>query len=316
MRFEHEPVMTHEVLHWLDPRPDGIYVDGTVGGGGHSAAIMKQAGPTCTIVGIDRDPAALDAARQRLDPLPGTVKLFHANFRDIRSVLARAGLKEADGIVFDLGVSSHQLEAAERGFTYQDDVPLDMRMDPTAKRTARDLVNVASEQELRRIISEYGEERWASRIADFIVRWRESEPIETTGQLVDVIKAAIPAAARRRGPHPAKRTFQALRVAVNEELDSLQVGLDEAVACLAPGARICVISFHSLEDRIVKHRFSYHEQDCVCPPGLPVCRCDKEQELVVLTRSPVQASPDEVARNPRARSAKLRAAEKVTRVGS
>jgi 16S rRNA (cytosine1402-N4)-methyltransferase len=246
-----------------------------------------------------------------LASLEGSAYLYRANFRELEELVANSGVERIDGILFDLGVSSYQFDTPERGFSYRVDAPLDMRMDPERTLTARELVNSASRQELREILDEYGEERWAARIADFIVKRRKQSPLETTGELVKVIKQAIPAGARRTGPHPARRTFQALRIAVNNELENLKLGLEAAVNCTDPGARICVISFHSLEDRIVKHRFRFYEKDCICPPDLPVCRCDKQQELEVLTRGPVTAGDEEIERNSRARSAKLRVAERV-----
>jgi 16S rRNA (cytosine1402-N4)-methyltransferase len=310
-RYSHEAVLKDEVVRWLQPGPNRTYIDATVGGGGHSKVLLRACGPTGTIIGIDQDPAALEAAGERLASLEGSAYLYRANFRELEELVASSGVERIDGILFDLGVSSYQFDTPERGFSYRADAPLDMRMDPERTLTARELVNSASRQELREILDEYGEERWAARIADFIVKRRKQSPLETTGELVKVIKQAIPAGARRSGPHPARRTFQALRIAVNNELENLKLGLEAAVNCTDPGARICVISFHSLEDRIVKHRFRFYEKDCICPPDLPVCRCDKQQELEVLTRGPITAGDEEIERNPRARSAKLRVAERV-----
>lgn len=324
MGFAHEPVLLDKVLSLLSPRPDGCYVDCTVGGGGHARAILERLGPGGRLIGLDQDEEALRAARSRLlgparsegvdsgpasDPA-AVVTLLQANFAQVARVLDRLGVERSDGFLYDLGVSSHQLDTAERGFSYQQDAPLDMRMNPGEQTTsAYHLVNGLTEAELARLIWEYGEERWAKRIAYFIVKRRENRNIETTGELVAAIKAAIPAGARREGPHPAKRTFQALRIAVNDELGALERSLEQAVWRLAPGGRICVISFHSLEDRVVKRLFRQWEKGCVCPPRVPVCRCGKRQLVRLITRRPIAPSPDEVAANPRARSAKLRAVE-------
>lgn len=314
MEFEHRPVLLQEVLTWLAPRSGGVYVDATVGGGGHAVQVAQRISPGGRLVGIDRDPAAVAAAAARLEaeaPRDVVWDVRHANFAELDVVLDGLGIGSIDGVLFDLGVSSVQFDNPARGFTYREDAPLDMRMDPSRGQTARDLVNEAPEETLRHIIATYGEERWAARIARFIVERRRQAPIETTGDLVQVIKEAIPAAARRRGPHPARRTFQALRIAVNDELGSLERGLQAAIARLAPGGRVVVISFHSLEDRIVKQAFREAERGCICPPELPACRCGRRPVLRILTRRPVTPSPEEIHVNPRARSAKLRAAERV-----
>lgn len=312
--FAHRPVLLEEVLAWLDPKPGGAFLDATLGGGGHSLAIVGRIGPGGRLVGIDRDGQALAAASARLrSAAPPGVQLHfeQMDYAHLETALDRAGVAELDGALFDLGVSSPQLDDPARGFSYWEDAPLDMRMDQRQALTARDLLHQASEDELRRILFEYGEERWAARIARFIVERRRHGRLETTGDLVQLIKDAIPAPARRTGPHPARRTFQALRIAVNDELGSLQKGLQAAANRLKGGGRIVVISFHSLEDRIVKAFFRDGERGCICPPRLPVCRCGRKPFLKVLTRRPVVPRPQEVAENPRARSAKLRAAEKV-----
>lgn len=309
--FEHVPVLLDSVLEQLQPRPGGVYVDATVGGGGHSEAILRRIMPHGTLIGIDRDEAALAAAERRLAPFGDAVRLVHANFGHLERVVVGKGFDRVDGILFDLGVSSPQLDEAERGFSYQADAPLDMRMNRQDPVDAAQLVNTLPQEELTRIIREYGEERWAARIAARIVAERERARIETTGQLAEIVKNAIPAAARRTGPHPARRTFQALRIAVNRELEMLERALPQAVRLLRPGGRLVVISFHSLEDRIVKQFFRQAERPCTCPPDFPECRCGKRPTLRVLTRHPVTAGPEEVKRNPRARSAKLRAAERV-----
>lgn len=307
----HIPVLQREVLEYLNPRPGGVYVDCTVGAGGHARAVLERIGPAGLLVGIDRDPAALQVAWDRLAAYRGQLVLIQENFAQIHDVLQRLGIPAADGFVFDLGVSSLQLDTDERGFSYWRDAPLDMRMDPRGTTTAYHLVNGLTESELARVISEYSEERWARRIAQFIVRERELRRIETTGQLVEVIKAAIPAAARRQGGHPARRTFQALRIAVNDELGALNRALEEAVGRTRPGGRICVISFHSLEDRAVKHAFRSLARGCTCPLEAPACRCGARPLVKVITSRPITPADGEVAINPRARSARLRVAERL-----
>lgn len=311
----HEPVLMGEVLYYLSPRPGGIYVDGTVGAGGHSGAVLEATGGRCRLVAMDRDPDALAIARQALDRWGPAVDLVHSNFADFEAVLDDRGIAEVDGILLDLGVSSMQLDRPERGFSFHADAPLDMRMDPTRGETAAGLINRLDAGELARILRDYGEERWASRIARFIVETRAREPIVTTGQLEAVIKAAIPAAARRRGGHPARRTFQALRIAVNDELQSLSRFIEPAARRLARDGRLVIISFHSLEDRIVKQAFRRLSQGCSCPPGVP-CRCGGDAILEILTRRPVTADENELRRNPRSRSAKLRAARRIAATGS
>ena len=311
LEFHHVPVLAREVIEQLLWRRDGIYVDATVGGGGHARLLLERAGREARLIAFDQDPNALEAARKALEDRAAQVVFIHSNFVHLQRVLTERKLVPVDGILFDLGVSSPQLDVGERGFSYRHDAPLDMRMDPTSGVTAADLIASLSEQELARILSEYGEERWAKRIAEFIVEERRHSPITTTGHLVDVIKAAVPAGARKEGPHPARRTFQALRIAANRELEVLEKALTDAVKVLRPGGRIAVISFHSLEDRIVKKTFGRLAVGCDCPPDLPVCICGKQAELKILTRRPIVPTEREIAANPRARSAKLRVAEKV-----
>ena len=307
--FYHQPVLAEEVSAFLAPKTGGVYVDATVGGGGHASRIAAALAPGGTLVCIDRDLAAIEAARQRLQYPEVRVVLIHDNFANLAAILRELGLGAVDGILFDLGISSTQVDQAERGFSYRHDAPLDMRMDQGQFITARHLINEASEAELARIIHQYGEERWARRIARFVVQRRRDRPIETTGQLVEIVKAAIPARARRGG-HPARRTFQALRIAVNGELDALRQALTSSIELLAPGGRVAAISFHSLEDRLVKEEFSRQAKGCRCPPGLPVCRCGGPR-IQIITRRPIVPEPAEIAANPRARSAKLRAAVKL-----
>jgi 16S rRNA (cytosine1402-N4)-methyltransferase len=303
--------MLAEVTQYLSPHPGSIVVDCTLGGAGHAATIASAIAPDGLLVGIDQDDAALAAAAVTLR-LGQQTTLLKGNFGDLDDLLAQARVPYVDGFLFDLGVSSPQLDFGERGFSYQVDAPLDMRMDPNAGGiTVADVVQSYQESDLARVIRDYGEERWASRIAAFIVAARARRPVTTTSQLVDVIKAAIPAAARKDGPHPARRTFQALRIEVNHELDALARGLDAAVRWLVPGGRIVVISYHSLEDRIVKQTFARLAQGCTCPPELPVCACGAEPVLRVLTRRAIVPTAAEVESNPRSRSAKLRAAEKL-----
>ncbi len=311
MEFRHEPVMLNEVLQWLDARPGGAYADGTLGGGGHSEAILKVVGDSGSLYGIDRDPAAIEAASGRLKAYPG----FHAirgNFHDVKALLLEAGAPKLDGVLIDLGVSSHQLDTPERGFSYHEDAPLDMRMDPTSGITAAEWLQKISQQELTRVLLTYGEERWAARIAQFVAERRRNAPIATTGDLVRIIDDAIPKAVRRKDEgHPARRTFQAIRIAVNDELTPLTQALSDFVDCLKPGGRLCVITFHSLEDRLVKLAFRAMQNPCVCPPKAPICTCGKKPVGKVLAGGAVQPTPEEVARNPRARSAKLRVVERL-----
>ena len=311
MEYRHTPVLLAEVTQQLSLHPGSIVVDCTLGGAGHASGIQDSIGPTGILVGIDQDDAALDAARATLRLGRQTI-LLKGNFADLDELLLQARVPYVDAFLFDLGVSSPQLDVPARGFTYQVDSPLDMRMDPERRTpTAADIVATYTEEELTTVLREFGEERWASRIAAFIVAARGPHPITTTGQLVDIVKAAIPASARRSGPHPAKRTFQALRIEVNHELLALNAALRSAVKWLRCPGRLVVISYHSLEDRIVKQVFTELSEVCTCPPGIPVCTCGKVPVLRVVTKRPITASDDEVKRNPRARSAKLRAAERV-----
>ncbi len=310
MEFDHTPVLPEECLRYLNIRPEGIYVDGTLGGAGHSSLICGALSERGQLIGIDRDEDALRAAGERLKDHSCQIHLVHDNYTRIGTILAERGIEAVDGALLDLGVSSFQLDAPERGFSYMRDAPLDMRMDQRQDFTAFDVVNGYSEKELCRVIREYGEERWASRISRFIVRERESEPIRTSSRLVEIIKSAMPASARREGPHPAKRTFQAIRIEVNGELEGLKEALTEFCDALAPGGRFCVITFHSLEDRIVKECFRKREDPCECPPGLP-CVCGKVGDVTRITRKPVCPSKEEMESNPRARSAKLRVIEKI-----
>jgi S-adenosyl-methyltransferase MraW len=311
--FEHKPVLLNECIEYLNIRADGIYVDATVGGAGHSSEILKRLGPEGLLIGIDQDAEAIEAAGQRLGKVEteGRYVLYHTNFENIRGILEKQKINSVDGVLMDLGVSSHQLDEGERGFSYQHDAPLDMRMDKSTERDAAWVVNNLSREELTRIIREYGEEKWAPRIAEFIVKYREIQKISTTGQLAEIVKAAIPAAARRTGPHPARRTFQAIRIAVNRELEVLEKALNETINLLNPGGRLAVITFHSLEDRIVKQTFRDRAQGCICPPDFPECVCGRKPEIRIITRKPVTASQSELEENPRARSAKLRVAEKI-----
>ena len=311
MTFQHEPVLLQEVLQWMNVRKNGVYCDGTLGGGGHSEAILKASCGTASLYGIDRDETAIKAATGRLSQYSG----FHAirgNFHDGKALLETAGSGPLDGVLLDLGVSSPQLDTPERGFSYHEDAPLDMRMDQSRGITAADFLNSADEREITRVIREYGEERWAARIAAMICEHRTKKPLETTFDLVEAIDAAIPNAVRRREDgHPARRTFQAVRIAVNDELVPLEKALVDFTDCLKPGGRICVITFHSLEDRIVKNCFRNLEHPCICPPKAPICTCGRKPILKVLAGGVIVPSADETDRNPRARSAKLRVAEKI-----
>ncbi len=310
MTFRHVPVLYNEVMESLNVRPDGVYVDGTTGGGGHSSGICERLSAEGMLVAVDRDTAALEASEKRLREYSCKKIFLHANYSDIDAIMGKAG-GPVDGILLDLGVSSFQLDTAERGFSYMHDAPMDMRMNEDDSFTAHDVVNGYSEEELKRIIREYGEERWASRIAQFIVRRREEKSIETTGELVEIIKSAIPASARRSGPHPAKRTFQAIRIEVNGELDHLKQAVERLPDILAPGGRLAIITFHSLEDRIVKEAFNARLNPCTCPPEFPVCVCGKKPDVKKITRKPIVPSDEELEENPRSRSAKLRVIEKL-----
>lgn len=310
MEFSHAPVMPDECISNLDIKEDGIYVDGTIGGGGHSSLICSRLSEKGTLIGIDRDMDALDASRKRLSEFKCTKHFVQSNYSGIKRVLEELGISGIDGALLDLGVSSFQLDNPERGFSYMNDAPLDMRMDQNSGFTAGDVVNTYSEKELAKIIRDYGEERWASRIAAFVVRARKEKNIETTGELVEIIKNAIPASARRDGPHPAKRTFQAIRIEVNDELGQLKRAVTDFIDVLAPGGRLAIITFHSLEDRIVKEAFNKRANPCTCPPELPVCVCGKVADVKKITKKPVTPGDEETETNPRSRSAKLRVLEK------
>ena len=311
MEFVHEPVLFEEVMEWMNVQPDGAYCDGTLGGGGHSGGMLARSGGTASLYGIDRDLTAIAAASERLAQYPGFHAL-HGNFHDGKALLEAADAPKLDGVLLDLGVSSPQLDRGERGFSYHEDAPLDMRMDTTQGMTAADLLNTASETEICRIIRDYGEEKWAARIAKIICEHRAEKPMETTFDLVHAVDAAIPKAVRRKDEgHPARRTFQAIRIAVNDELDPLDRAIEDFVDCLKPGGRMLVITFHSLEDRLVKRCFQRLQNPCICPPKAPICTCGRKPKVRILARGAVPPSDEEVARNPRARSAKLRVAEKV-----
>ncbi|HSK47786.1 MAG TPA: 16S rRNA (cytosine(1402)-N(4))-methyltransferase RsmH [Coriobacteriia bacterium] len=315
MEYRHTPVLLAEVTQHLSLHPGSIVVDCTLGGAGHAKRLADLIAPTGILVGIDQDETALEAAAVTLrlgQQTPVKTILLKGNFGDLDGLLSEANVPYADGILMDLGVSSPQIDVVERGFSFKEDAPLDMRMDPGHQTlTAAEVIATYNEADLARIFREYGEERWATRIAAFIVAARDRRPIATTADMVDIIKAAIPASARRSGGHPAKRTFQALRIEVNDELGMLERGLQAAVRWLAPAGRVAVISYHSLEDRIVKHVFSEHAKGCDCPPDLPVCTCDRTPVLRILTRRAIVPTAEEIERNPRARSAKLRVAEKI-----
>lgn len=291
-------------------KADGIYVDCTLGGGGHSSVIASRLSAQGLLIAIDQDEQALQAARERLEGLADRVKLVRGNFQQIRDILDNQGIQGVDGILYDLGVSSPQLDEEERGFSYHGDAPLDMRMDRSQALTARVIVNEWEEHEIANIIRRYGEEKFAGRIAKQLVAARGKGPIETTGQLAEIVKLAIPAATRRTGPHPARRTFQAIRIAVNDELNAFAASLEESIQLLNPGGRVAVISFHSLEDRICKQIFQKYSQGCICPRDFPQCVCGHKPLLKVVTRKPILPGEEEVQENPRARSAKLRIAEK------
>ncbi len=308
--FHHVSVLLDECIQGLNIRPDGIYVDGTLGGAGHSSHIASKI-TTGRLIGIDRDEVALTAAAERLAPYGDRVTLVHSNFCDIASVLAQLGIRGVDGILLDLGVSSPQLDDGARGFSYMADAPLDMRMDHSEALTAAAVVNTWSYEELKRILYEYGEERYAPQIASAICKRREQAPVRTTLELVDIIRSAMPPAALREKQHPAKRSFQAIRIAVNDELGAVSQVMRDAIPCLNPGGRLVVITFHSLEDRIVKNAMAEAAKGCTCPPSFPVCVCGKKPKVRLITRKPIVSGEEELARNPRARSAKLRICEKL-----
>ena len=309
-QFHHISVLLQECLEGLNIRPGGIYVDGTLGGAGHSSQIAKRL-TTGRLIGIDRDTVALRAAGERLEEFGDRITLVHSNFSEIAKVLEEQNLQGVDGILLDLGVSSPQLDDAGRGFSYMADAPLDMRMNREDTLSAYDVVNGWPQDELRRILFDYGEERYAPRIAEAICRYREAHPVNTTLELVDVIRSAMPAAALREKQHPAKRSFQAIRIAVNDELGSVEKVMRDAIPCLNPGGRLAVITFHSLEDRIVKNAMAEAAKGCTCPPNFPVCVCGNKPQVKLITRKPITASDEELEINPRSRSAKLRVCEKL-----
>ena len=311
MEFQHKSVLLQECIDALNIRPDGIYLDGTLGGAGHSSQIARRLTEGGRLIGVDRDRTALAAAKERLAPYADRVTLVHSNFAEIDAILADAGVTGADGMLFDLGVSSPQLDNPERGFSYMADAPLDMRMDKDDALTAGEVVNTWPQGELRRILYDYGEERYAPQIAAAICRAREKAPVETTLELVDIIRSAMPAQALREKQHPAKRSFQAIRIAVNDELGAVSRMMQAAVGRLNPGGRLAVITFHSLEDRIVKSEMQQAARGCTCPPEFPVCVCGKKPLAKLVTRKPIVSGPAELEENPRARSAKLRVAEKL-----
>lgn len=310
MEFSHVPVMLQETIELLNVKPGGVYVDGTLGGAGHSSVIAEKMQPGGTLVGIDQDENAIRTATERLKSFQG-IKIVKSNFSDIDLVLSDLGIEKVDGILLDIGVSSHQIDEGERGFSYMTDGPLDMRMNEHADLTAYKVINSYSEKELNRILKEYGEEKWAARIAKFIVEDRSKKPIESTKELADLCKRAIPRGAQEEHSHPAKRTFQAVRIEVNNELGVLRKALEDGTKLLAPGGRFVIITFHSLEDRIVKSWFNQMERPCTCPPKFPVCVCGKVPMVKVITRKPVTATEEELSINPRSKSAKLRAAEAI-----
>ena len=309
--FRHLSVLPDEVIQFLNPHPGGIYLDGTLGGGGHARLILERCTPGGMLIGIDQDQEALQAAGQRLANFGTAACLVHGNFGELEQHLDQLGIPALDGFILDLGVSSHQLDSANRGFSFQQEAPLDMRMNTSCGETAADLLNNLPELELERIFRDYGEERWAKRIAAFIAKARQEAPFVTTLQLVDIIKGAVPKAKWDERIHPATRTFQAIRIAVNRELESLEKGLRAALDRLKPDGRGVVISFHSLEDRIVKHIFREYATDCTCPRNFPVCACNNKPQVRVLTGRPVTATLQEIEVNPRSRSAKLRAVVKL-----
>ena len=306
MSFKHTSVLLNECIENLNIKPDGIYVDGTLGGGGHSYEICKRLGEHGRLIGIDQDSAAIEAGTQRLEPFKDKVTIVRSNYCQIRQIMKDLNIEKVDGILLDLGVSSYQLDTVERGFTYREDTALDMRMDQRQTMTARDIVNDYSESDLYRIIRDYGEDKFAKNIAKHIVSARKAQPIETTGQLTEIIKAAIPMKFRVTGGHPAKRTFQAIRIELNRELEVLRESIDDMIDLLNEDGRLCIITFHSLEDRIVKTMFKKNENPCECPPSFPVCMCGKKSKGHLGTRKPILPSEEELLENSRSKSAKLR----------
>ena len=315
MEFKHRPVLLEETIESLKIRPDGIYVDGTLGGAGHASQVCKRLSEKGRFVGIDQDDCALQAAGERLKEFGKNVRIdcVKSNYCQMKSVLENLGIDKVDGILLDIGVSSYQLDNAERGFTYREDAPLDMRMDQSSSFSAKDVVNQYDEMQLYRVIRDYGEEKFAKNIAKHIVAARQEKEIETTGELIEIIKASIPAKVRATGGHPAKRTFQAIRIEVNRELEVLQDSIDEMIDLLNDGGRLCIITFHSLEDRIVKNKFRENEDPCICPKNFPVCGCGRKSKGKVITRKPIVPSEQEVEENKRSKSSKLRVFEKSER---
>jgi 16S rRNA (cytosine1402-N4)-methyltransferase len=311
MEFVHKPVLFDECMENLNIKPDGIYVDGTLGGAGHSLGIAKSLKENGTLIGIDRDVEALAVSKQRLAEVNPKVILVNDNHKNIKDILSNLGIYKADGILLDLGVSSYQLDNKDRGFSYRFDAPLDMRMNTNDKMTAKTVVNECTKEELIKIFRDYGEEKWSARIAEFIVAEREKKPIETTFELVDIIKAAVPAGAREEKGHPAKRVFQAIRIYVNEEISELENAVRNAIDSLNVGGRLCIITFHSLEDRIVKEVFNEEAKSCICPPDFPTCVCGKKSRIKLVNRKPILPTDEELEVNLRAHSAKLRVAEKI-----
>lgn len=310
MIFEHQSVLLHETVDGLSVRPDGIYVDGTLGGGGHALLVCQSLGEKGRLIGIDQDEDAIQAAADRLKEYKDKVTIVKSNYEHMRQVLEALRISGVDGICLDLGVSSYQLDTPERGFTYREDAPLDMRMDKNGPITAADIVNEYGEAELYRVIRDYGQDKFAKNIARHIVKAREKSPVKTTGELTEIIKAAIPAKMRAVGGHPSKRTFQALRIEVNHELEVLENSIDMMIDLLNPGGRLCIITFHSLEDRIVKNRFRGNENPCICPPDFPVCVCGRKSRGQIITKKPIVPSQEELLKNKRSKSSKLRIFEK------
>ncbi|MBS4535418.1 16S rRNA (cytosine(1402)-N(4))-methyltransferase RsmH [Clostridium sp. D2Q-14] len=310
MEFKHVSVLLEESIEGLNIRKDGIYIDGTLGGAGHSKEILKRI-DNGKLIGIDQDMNAINKSREVLKGYEDKYLLVHDNFKNIKEILSDLNIDKVNGVLLDLGVSSHQLDTADRGFSFHQNAPLDMRMNKEDKLSAKEVVNNYSLDDLNRIIKDFGEERWAKRIAEFIVKERNRKEIETTGELVDIIKKAIPKGARKDGPHPARRTFQAIRIEVNRELDILRDSIFDIVDCLKPNGRLSVITFHSLEDRIIKEAYKYLNKTCICPKEFPICKCNKKREIKIINKKPIIASQIELQKNPRSRSAKLRVAEKI-----
>ena len=311
MAFKHTSVLLYETVDGLNVRPDGIYVDATLGGGGHAFEVCSRLGGKGRFIGIDQDADAIEAAKKRLEGFGEKVTIIRSNYRDMKPQLQKRGIDSVDGIVVDLGVSSYQLDTADRGFSYRVDAPLDMRMDQRQEMTARDIVNDYSEADLYRVIRDYGEERFAKNIAKHIVEARQKAPVETTGQLNEIIRRSIPMKIQKTSGHPSKRTFQAIRIELNSELEVLKCSLDDMIDMLRPGGRICIITFHSLEDRIVKSTFRKNEDPCICPANFPVCVCGRTPKGKVITRKPILPSEEEMESNSRSKSAKLRIFERI-----